>query len=169
MILKDYWAKSWFRAACVVAFAALLVLGLAYSPLRVRYTVRTELVGPSEPIILLRDEAPLEDIQAAVLRSGKKADQIATRGSTMLDLAVEEEREDVAKWLLQQGANPNGMPRGYPPLATAVSKGNLSLVTLLVEAGADPDLDMGDGMTPRSIAVNHGNITIIAALPPKRP
>jgi hypothetical protein len=158
----------------IVTVVLLVAFGATVWLLRscVSYTVTQELVGPSDDAmsLLLRDE-PLEEIQAAVRRSGKHVDQISHLGGTLLLYAAGKRRIDLAKWLLKEGANPNGTWSGFGgvPLAEAISKRDVLMVRLLLAAGADPDLEMVNGFTsPRRHAEELGNREVLAALPPKR-
>jgi hypothetical protein len=65
--------------------------------------------------------------------------------------AVVYDELDVAKALLDLGANPNGTsPELRPPLASAMSA---AAVRLLIDAGADPLVKMTDGLTLLDFAV----------------
>ena len=130
----------------------------------VNVTVERQLVGPEEALALVLNGAPLTEIEHAVARSGKHVDEIAILGGSLLYWSIDEKRLDVARWLLDKGANPNGIHPSMVPLAQAIRKENVELVSLLVASGADPDLDMKYGITPRSIAVSIGNEEMLGLL-----
>ncbi len=156
--------------AIVFLFFAAIVALLWLNP-RVTVTVNRRLVGPDdEAMDLLAQDAPLGQIQLAVRRSRKHVDQMSYLGGTLLYCAVEERRIDVASWLLTEGADPNGTYHGVGgvPLEKAIRQGDTAMVRLLIDAGADPDLEMPYGVTPRLRAKKIGNTEILAILPPKR-
>lgn len=134
----------------------------------IEVTVHQELVGPDDRAISLLDKgASLTEIQRAVAESGKHVDQISWLGGSLLYHAVAERRTDVAKWLLAKGASPDGVDHSVLPLGRAIFNEDVGMVRLLVESGADPDIDMtfGLGETPREIAKSIGNAEILSALP----
>jgi ankyrin repeat protein len=66
-------------------------------------------------------------------------------------------REDHAKVreLLQEGANPDGLPEDdLPPIHAAVEQLNLPIVQMLLDAGADPNLKDRSLWTPLYRAVD---------------
>lgn len=72
-----------------------------------------------------------------------------------------------AKTALKAGANPNvPLADGSLPLAWAVDAQNIALVTLLLEQGAKPDVDVGksESFSPLIVACNRGDNAIIDAL-----
>ena len=143
---------------------SLLVTGGVYPFFTV--SVTTQLVGPAdqEAWALLRGDAPFEEIKKEIVETGKQVDQIISRGDSFLTEAVYKKRKDVVVWLLKQGASPNGLRPSSPPLFYAVSNGDVKMIHLLLEYGADPDFDMGEGMTPRSVATLDENESVIQAL-----
>lgn len=76
-------------------------------------------------------------IPSDIIREGKS-------GWTALHLAVQYGHFEIAKWLLECGADPNAQlithssADNLTPLHIAASKGNFEMVKLLVEKGADP-------------------------------
>ncbi|MGB2753929.1 MAG: ankyrin repeat domain-containing protein [Phycisphaerae bacterium] len=152
------------------ALVVLVVVGAwAYFRPQIRFSVKRELVGPEdEAMSLLLSGASLQEIKDAVERSGKNVDEIRNYGCSLLFWAVSKNREDVAKWLLAEGANPNGVSQSASPLENAICRQNLTMVRLLLANGADPDADTGGGLTPRKIAEREGNPEILSALPPKK-
>jgi ankyrin repeat protein len=87
------------------------------------------------------------------------ADQLA-----LIQAAERGDRAHVEK-LLQQGVNPNGLtgPRGNTALVHAVALGDVEIVRVLLDAGADPDLK-GGGYTPLGFAALHGHARIASLL-----
>ncbi len=78
------------------------------------------------------------------------------REPAQLALAAEQERVDAVELLIELGFDLNaGYWRG--PLHEAAMRGNLEIIRLLIERGADPNLrDRGYEATPRGWAEHHG-------------
>ena len=157
----------------VVAMVVLVVVAALCPFPGVNVSVQRRLVGPrDEAMTLLLRDASLEEIQVAFERSGKKVDDTSFLGGTLLYHSVAKRRPNVARWLLEQGANPNGTYAdfGGVPLEKAIRQEDIAMVRLLIQVGADPDLRMCDGWTsPRGEAEKLGNSTILAELPPNEP
>jgi tetratricopeptide (TPR) repeat protein len=90
----------------------------------------------------------------------------AWRRKTALIYAVEQNKPDAAKILLDNGANPDFVPPdGYlPPLALAVANDNVDMVQILVGAGANIDKVNASGITPIMLAEQLGNPSILKLL-----
>lgn len=65
---------------------------------------------------------------------------------------------DVAKILLQAGANPNGIEGETPPIMVAAAKDDLEMCLALIGAGADPDLSDMEGGTALFRAAAEGRV-----------
>lgn len=51
---------------------------------------------------------------------------------------------EAVQWLLMNGADPNGSKHHLPPLVGAIHSGNVALVKVLLDAGADSDFIWGE-------------------------
>jgi Ankyrin repeats (3 copies) len=144
----------WCRRVIACLLLACVLVGWLLASF-FRISVEDELGGPPfDPVVfLIETRGTLSEIKGALAASGRGVNDIEQRGQSLLTMAVLAEREDVAAWLLGEGANPDGSHPALAPLAYAVTGDSVSLVRLLLEYGADPDLDMGDEITPRWIAV----------------
>lgn len=93
-------------------------------------------------VTLLHDMAQKGNLQKAELlvKYGSQIDPIEEEyQSTPLGMAVRWGHEEVVKYLLSQGANPNKSGAGWStPLAWARRKGYPSIAEILIKAGADP-------------------------------
>jgi len=88
-------------------------------------------------------------------------------GFTPLGLACYFGKEDVARYLLLKGADPNIPSRnGYNvfPLNSAVAANNADITKILLEAGAEVNVMQTSGITPLHSAAHHGNIEILILL-----
>ncbi|MEM6688493.1 MAG: PQQ-binding-like beta-propeller repeat protein [Planctomycetota bacterium] len=110
----------------------------------------TKRLGPDD----LRKAAAAGDLVAvdACLSAGVPVDSANAYGVTALLVAADHQQIEVAKKLLQAGANPGIRDRfyGFTPLAWAIIRRQYELVTALAEAGAP---DTADALT-RSVYSN---------------
>lgn len=157
--------KTRIAVIVVLLIAVAAALELSFRP-RIHISRETELVRiVNTPLSsLLFKGASLDEIKTAVEESGKSVDQISWLGGSLLYHAVLKGRRDVAEWLLSKNANPDGIHYTSVPLGTAVGNEDIEMIKLLIAWGADPDADMGDDMTPRSLAKLAKNPEVMAAL-----
>ncbi len=93
------------------------------------------------------------------------------RGYTAVMDAVWRKNYDITKYLIEQGADLSIISTdGQPILVLAVGNGNVKIVNLLLEHGADPDVKDSMGMSARGYAVLFKRPEMIEAMkkfPPK--
>ncbi|MPZ52986.1 MAG: hypothetical protein GEU79_09690 [Acidimicrobiia bacterium] len=100
-----------------------------------------------------------------LLEAGTGPDITDKVGFTPLHAAVNGANTDTARQLLYAGADPNslGGAKSMPALLTAMTiRDKLvrdTIIELLIEAGADPDLGMEGGRSAREIAQIRGDIS----------
>ncbi len=88
----------------------------------------------------------------SMLSAEKDINEISAKGQTALIMAIEQDQISATKILLENGANPNIPEEDYfPPLMRAIQKGNLKIVKLLVDAGADLEVLRIYGITPEAL------------------
>ena len=99
------------------------------------------------------------------LRPSQSCGIIGHRGSTRLYRAASEGEINIAKLLLDRGADPKKtFFYGETLLHAAAMSGNLEMVQLLLDIGADPNKARIDGMTPLHKAVNNEHIGTVILL-----
>jgi ankyrin repeat protein len=90
--------------------------------------------------------------------------QIA-RGSTPLDIAVAGGSADVAKVLIDNGADVRRVyPSGRTPLHIAAAAGHLAVAELLIDRGADLNVQDSFHMTPMDLALTKNQPAIVNLL-----
>ncbi len=94
-------------------------------------------------------------------------DSYSQDGFTPLGLASYFGKEEVARYLLLKGADPN-IPSGNGfnvyPLHSSVAANNEDISKILLEAGAEVNIRQSSGLTPLHSAAHHGNIELIILL-----
>ena len=89
-------------------------------------------------------------------------------GETALQLAIDLNHTEIAKELLNYGANPNlrdELEEDETPLIRASRKGNLEIVNALLDRGANPNLDEGEEhKTALMMAAEHNLLDIVKVL-----
>lgn len=115
--------------------------------------------------------AALEQRDPVYLRElvsrGADVNQTNTAGLSLLQNAINLGYMEVAKTLLELGANPDFQDvtqSGMTPLHYACYRGNISAVKLLLGYGANPDLQDKSGYTPLHRAAFEGALEICKTL-----
>jgi len=102
-----------------------------------------------------------------LLEAGADPNAVAKNetGFTALTGAVSQNHNEVAKILVEKGANVNySYEGGFTPLIHAAHAGNLELVKLLLEKGADPNAKNSEGKTPMAYARDKGHNKVVELL-----
>lgn len=97
----------------------------------------------------------LEKLESA----GADLDTPCRNGSTPLNYAAFGNATDTGLFLIDSGVNVNTKHQstGTTPLVRAAARGNLILVTALLDNGADPFIANNFGQTPVSVAQEYGH------------
>jgi hypothetical protein len=107
------------------------------------------------------------DQVAQLVNSGLPVNAMNGDGKLPLMIAIEGEKEPIAKILIDHGAQVDATDFDDPetPLQTAVKRGNANLVSLLLEKGALADLaGIGEGSPPLHLAAEDGNLELVRLL-----
>ncbi len=122
-------------------------------------------VNPTSPVVDAVAEGDVVKLQA-LIADGMDVNEARPDGMTGLHLAAERGDLEVARVLLDAGADVNLVTRlgDYTPLHLAGRSGHGALVELLVEAGGDVNARTTNGATPLHLAARGGDRTAIAAL-----
>ncbi|MFS8004595.1 putative non-specific serine/threonine protein kinase [Helianthus anomalus] len=106
------------------------------------------------------------DILRLLLVKGVDVDAVTKDGNTALHLAVEERRRDCARILLNCGARFDicNSSAGETPLHIAAALGDESMVKLLIQKGANKNIQNRDRKTAYDVAVEHGHTRLYEAL-----
>ncbi|TVU49275.1 hypothetical protein EJB05_00579 [Eragrostis curvula] len=105
-----------------------------------------------------------------LLSKGVPLDPINHRG-TPLHLAAANGHDQVVKILLEHGADAGAdvnakCPTGQPVLMSAIDEGLTDIAIFLLETGADPNIDDGDGRFPIMAAADHEQRELVEILFP---
>ena len=101
-----------------------------------------------------------------LLEQGGKVDAKDKNGRTALLFASSGPFEETVGLLLKKGAavNTQGTLEGFTALMTAAAEGQLQVVRLLLQNGADPALKDADGDTAESFARQKGHGDVVKLL-----
>ena len=139
------------------------------------------LQGGYTPLLFAARDGDVESAQILVA-AGANMNDIAASGASALVVALYSGNRALAKFFLDQGANPNAADAGYSAMHVAILLGDGELVNALLAHGADPNLQLekptaarrasGDptlrpamvGATPLWLAARFGQPQIMRAL-----
>lgn len=107
------------------------------------------------------DRPGLEELLKTGVNPNGKPDRW---GKTALMHAVERGDVEMARLLLEAGADPDLKAGGYAPLGKAAIMGHGRVVKTLLKYGADPDLKSIDGNTPLFLAAWLDRVEVVRAL-----
>lgn len=99
------------------------------------------------------------DIVSLFLEAGFSPSLVDSKGIPLLSLAVRSQFPRVVSQLIEAGADVNRLSgdRSYSPLMDASQKGDIAMVKLLLEKGAQCDLKSKDGQTALIICAGRGD------------
>lgn len=121
------------------------------------------LLGGYTLLMVACEERDLTRVQS--LLSSHDVNACSDSGSTALTLAVRANDIEIARILLQSGANVDWLNKAkQSPLFVACWGGNVEMVAMLLEAGADTNTPDTRGWTPLMAAVHEDNLEIAQLL-----
>src|SRR5690606_21197876 len=110
----------------------------------------------------------LEDqVRNLIEKNSSLLSSYSDHGFTALGMACHFGNEEIVRYLLLKGADPNqASDNGYHvnPLYTAISSNFESIAKLLVEAGAEINIVQAGNLTPLHAAAANGNIEMLILL-----
>ena len=113
-------------------------------------------VGGFTPLLFAARHGEIESARL-LLDAGASLNDAAPDGASVLGIAVLSRHTAFARFLLDEGANPNAASVGYAPLHAAVLTGDLDTVTALLAHGARPDAQV----TQATRVARNGQILMI--------
>lgn len=94
----------------------------------------------------------------------QKAENKSAFLEAALTVGIEIDRTDLAEFALDEGYPPNGRGDSYIPLIDAASYDNSEVLKLLLDRGADPELEDDTGKTPLIASFEHPEGKVIEIL-----
>lgn len=133
-------SKFHIPALCVAALALLAACGDP-SPETARKKLAEKNIAVDGKTLIeqTKHEQAQADAKLLVI-AGADPNATQANGMTALMSAVFNGQADVARALIERGADVNASARGFTALRLAVEKGNKDMISLLLSKGADPAL-----------------------------
>jgi uncharacterized protein len=129
-----------------------------------------DLIQQSGPALTIHEAAAtgnLARVQQLVAAEPGSVNAVSADGFGPLGLACFFNRPEVARYLVEQGADvnaPSHNAQRVRPLHSAVAARNSGLVSLLLEKGADINAPQANGYTALHAAAHHGDEPLIKLL-----
>lgn len=117
-----------------------------------------------EALLAKTKDAQSEDVAKRLVVAGVDPNARQANGMTALMSAVFNGQEDVAKALLEKGADVKLDAAGFNALSLAVERGDRNMAKLLLAAGADPKVRPGAGLSALEKAEQRGDKDMVELL-----
>ena len=103
------------------------------------------------------------DLTKFIIEKGENVNMVMeNRQDTPLHLALSNDRDELVKFLISNGANVNAFDsKGHTPLQTAITNNKDELVKLFIENGADVNTLDSTGHTPLQIAITKNKLELV--------
>ncbi len=118
----------------------------------------------AESLIAKTKDAKSEDVAKMLVQAGVDPNARQENGMTALMSAVFNGQHEVAKVLLEKGAQVNADAGGYSALTLAVERGDKPMVELLLANGAEARTRPGSGMSALEKAQQHEKTEMVKLL-----
>ena len=135
----------------IVHFAFLFLISLGYSQDKM-------------DIFDVARKGTLEQAKEILKTNPKATLALNADGNSALLLAVYKNNNQVAQFLIDNGADVNGNTKMGTPLMAAVVKGNIEAVKMLLDKKADVNIADANGMSALIYAVTFKNYEIVSQL-----
>ena len=110
--------------------------------------------GGSTPLVFVARHGDV-DTARVLVDAGADVNDIAAAGTSALAIAAHSGHAPLAIYLLEQGADASASEAGYTPLHAAVLRGEVRLVSALLEHGADPGAVVEHGTPGRRFSADY--------------
>lgn len=145
-----------------VLASALLIVGCSTSGM-VSNLEHNEAAAAATPMVEAAGSGNLAQVRS-LAEEGASLNTLTEQG-TPLSAAVSGQQDDVALFLLQQGAEPDRAgANGRTPLMLAAASGQRRMVSLLLAAGADVNARAANGASPVMLAAQQGHLSVVKML-----
>lgn len=136
-------AMRWVLLASLAALA-----GCERTPEQAKEELVERQVPLTDDSLLAKTKDPKsEDVAKLLLEAGANPNARQANGMTVLMSAVFNGQYDVAKSLIERGADVSASAKGYNALCLAVERNDKDMVELLLDHGADPQARPGSGLS----------------------
>ncbi len=126
------------------------------------------LTNAQKDIFELARTGSLEEAKEYIGKNPKSVNQLNENGFSPLILACYRSNNEVAKYLIEKGADINGNSKMGTPLMAAIVKGNNEIAKTLISKKANLNLADENGTTALIYAVQFKNIELIKLLLEKK-
>ena len=159
------WTVEMFKFTVMVLVATLLAGCSRETPEEAKQKLEKMKVAQTPEALLASTKTEKSEKTAELLvTAGVDPNARQANGMTVLMSAVFNGQEDVAKALLEKGADVKLDAAGFNALSLAVERGNKTMVKLLLAAGADPKARPGAGLSALEKAQQQGKTELVELL-----
>ena len=146
-------------------FPVLFIVACGRSPEEATQELQKMNVAPTSDSLLVKTkEGKSEEVAKMLVQSGVDPNARQRNGMTALMSAAFNGQHDVAKALLEKGAEVNAEAGGFSALSLAVERNDRTMVELLLKHGAEARTRPGKGLSALEKAQQKENADLVQLL-----